>query len=209
MSDQVQPADTIQPMAGKKKKKEKLSPSRADYKQGREHLKKGDLVEAAVCFHNALKGFEQQGDEQGIANAADRLGDVCLERDELGMALDNFKQAREICRKFKDPDSVFSLNQKIVNVYWRMGKHDQALATCFDILDHFHAGNNPHGTVEIMDTIATIYMEMGKNGEAADTYRTIASIHANFGHKRLAERNREKAAAAEQAGGNPGDGGPN
>ncbi len=199
MSDQIQPIDAIPSLAGNTpKKEEKLDPARADYKQGRELFKKGELAEAAVCLHNALKGFEEKGDKQGVANAVDRLGDVCFKRDELGMALEHFERARRICKEFKDPDSVFSLNQKIVNAYWRTGERDKALATCFDILDHFHSCNNPQGTVEIMDTIATIYLEMGKKQDAADAYKTIASIHANFGHERLAEKSREKAAAVGQ-----------
>ncbi len=31
------------------------------------------LDQAGMAFHNALKGFEEKGDEQGIANAADLI----------------------------------------------------------------------------------------------------------------------------------------
>ncbi len=201
MSDKIQPANAIPNLSGARKageQTENLDPARADYKKGREHLKNGDLAEAAACFHNALQGFEEQGDNQGVANALDRLGDVCFDRGELSMALSHYERCRQICKEFKDPDSVFTLNQKIVNTLWRTGERSRALSTCFDILDHFHACNNPQGSVEILDTIATLYLEMGKKSDAADAYRTIASIHKNFGHKRLAEQNLEKAAAAEK-----------
>ena len=65
-------------------------PAKADYKAGRDFLKQGEYAQAAVSFHNALKGFEEQGDEQGIANASDRLGDVCLAKEEYTKAMEPF-----------------------------------------------------------------------------------------------------------------------
>ena len=50
-------------------------------------------------------GFEEQGDEQGVANASDRLGDACLARDEYAMAIANFQRACAICEK--EDDSLF------------------------------------------------------------------------------------------------------
>jgi outer membrane protein assembly factor BamD (BamD/ComL family) len=43
------------------KKEETENPARKDYTKGRELYTAGKYSEAAISFHNALKGFEEQG----------------------------------------------------------------------------------------------------------------------------------------------------
>ncbi|MCW5207866.1 hypothetical protein VU10_04955 [Desulfobulbus sp. US1] len=82
MSTSIQPLSSIGPADPEKAREEELKkdPAKRDYLEGREQFKKGDHSMAAMSFHNALKAFEEKGDEQGVANASDRLGDVCLEK---------------------------------------------------------------------------------------------------------------------------------
>lgn len=201
MSDRIQPLDAIGPVAGSGENKDEAlnDPAKADYKAGREFLSKGDYVQAAVCFHNALRGFEELGNEQGMANAYDRLGDVCLVREEFGKALDHFQRAFEICRKESDIFSIVSLNKKKAAAYRKMGELNLALAVMMDILDHYSETRNPKGTVEILEMIAELYMEKGENLKAADALRTIAGIHRNFNHKRKAAQFEKRALEAEKA----------
>jgi len=60
--------------------REAEDPARADYNKGKELRAAGDEAQAASFFHNALVGFEQNGDDQGVANASDQLGDICAAR---------------------------------------------------------------------------------------------------------------------------------
>jgi tetratricopeptide (TPR) repeat protein len=201
MSDRIQPLDAIGPASGsgQKKDEELNDPAKADYKAGREFLSKEDYVQAAVCFHNALRGFEEQGNEQGMANAYDRLGDICLAREEFGKALDHFQRAFEICRKESDIFSIVSLNKKRAKAYRKMGELHLALVVMMEILDHYTEIRNPKGTVETLEVIADLYMEKGEKLKAADALRTIAGIHRNFNHKRIAAQFEKRALEAEQA----------
>lgn len=165
----------------------KKDPAKCDYLEGREALKKGELAEAGIAFHNALKGFEEQGDDQGVANAADRLGDVCLEREEYDNALTNYQRAYEICEKEEDSFSTLSLNKKIAAVYKKQGELDKALEILFDMVEHYQLTKNPKGMVNIMMVIAEVYLEQGEKQKAADAYHTISAIHKNFKHKRMSE----------------------
>ncbi len=148
-----------------------------------------------MAFHNALKGFEENGDEQGVANASDRLGDVCLEREEYDNALMNYQRAYEICEKEEDSFSILALNKKIAAVYKKQGELDKALEILFDMVEHYQLTKNPKGMVDILVVVAEVYLEKGDRQKAADTYRTASSIHKNFKHKRLAE---EFAARADE-----------
>ncbi|HER62748.1 MAG TPA: tetratricopeptide repeat protein [Desulfobacteraceae bacterium] len=200
MTEQRQPIESIGPINTEKKKEDPAleDPAKADYKAGRDFFNQGELAQAAMAYHNALRGFEEQGDEQGIANCSDRLGDVCVAKEEYRMALEHFQRAYAICEKEHDIFSTVSLNRKIAGIYKRTGELDKALNLLFDIFDHYSQLRDPKGTVEILEVIAEVYTQMGENAKAADTLRTIAGIHANFKHSRLAREFEQRAQAAEQ-----------
>lgn len=199
MSNHLQPLDSLCHTGGEPGFNDPmLDQARKDYREGRTLLGRGDHAAAALALHNALKGFEEQADEQGIANAADRLGDVCLARGEYELAITHFQRAQVICEKGDDSFSQLALNKKMTAAYRKLEEHDKALELLFDMLEHYRLTNNPKGAVEIMIGIAEVYNEQGERTKAADTYRSIAGIHNRFKHTRLAEEFNLRAAALEQ-----------
>ena len=193
----IQPLSSLSVVDPQKEREEALQkdPAKRDYLEGRELLKKGEYAQAGMAFHNALKGFEEKGDEQGVANASDRLGDVCLAREEYDNALKHYQRAYTICEKEEDSFSTLALNKKIAAIYKKQGELDKALEVLFDMVEHYQLTKNPKGMVDIMVVIAEVYLEKGEKQKAADAYRTISSIHKNFKHKRMSE---EFAARAEE-----------
>lgn len=171
--------------------------AKADYKTGLDFLKNGDQTMAAYAFHNALMGYQQLNDDHGVANAADKLADICLAREEYPQALQHIDTAYAICAKEEDQSSLISLRRKIAQAKTGMGKYDEVLELYFELIDFYQGSLNPKGTVEIMEKIAEIYLKQGDTAAAADAYRTVAGIHTNFKHKKIAEEFLEKAAAAE------------
>ncbi|CAK8721597.1 MAG: Tetratricopeptide repeat-containing protein [Candidatus Electronema aureum] len=174
-------------------------PAKRDYLEGREQFKKGEYAMAAMAFHNALKGFEEQGDEAGVANAADRFGDVCLERQDYAAALAHYSRAYAICEKEEDSFSILALNKKMAAAHGKLGEFDQALEYAFDMVEHYQLTKDPKGMVETMTVIAELYQEKGDKLKAAETYRTIAAIHRNFKHQRMAEEFAARADELERA----------
>lgn len=200
VSDNIKPLGSIGPMAqGNAGEVPETDPARKDYLEGRRLFSEGDYAQAAHAFHNALLGFEEQGNEQGVANASDRLGDACLARDEYAMAITNFQRAYTICEKEDDSFSQLSLNKKMAAAYRKLGDHEKALELLYDMLEHYRLTQNPKGAVEILIVVAEVYNELGDRGKAADAYRSVASIHARFKHARLAEEFNQRAAALEPA----------
>ncbi len=65
-----------------------------------------------MSLHNALVGYEQQEKEEGIANANDKLGDVCLAQQQYEKALTYFEKAYAICKKHDDLMSILALRKK-------------------------------------------------------------------------------------------------
>ncbi len=196
-NENIQPLESLKPMAGESAG-EDLDPARKDYLEGRKLHSQGEYAQAALAFHNALRGFEEQGDEQGVANAADRLGDACFAREEYAMAIANFRRAFAVCEKEDDSFSQLSLNKKMAAAYRKLGDREKALELLFDMLEHYRLTNNPKGAVEVLVVIAEIYAEQGDRVRAADAYRSVASIHARFKHARLAAEFDQQAEALER-----------
>jgi tetratricopeptide (TPR) repeat protein len=170
-------------------------PAQLDYETGKKHITAGQLVEAAAAFHNALIGFEQSNNEKGIANAVNQLGDICMARSNYAQALEHFQRAYEICDTMDDPFSLLALKKKMAQGHFQLKNYDIAAATYMDILDMYRNHNNPQGAVETLDKLAEVFMEKDEPDRAADAYRTAASIHENFNHKREAQTLRDKAEA--------------
>jgi pentatricopeptide repeat protein len=189
VSGSIQPLSSLGPMDGNQDAKvdEINDPARMDYVKGRAQHTAGNFSEAALSFHNALKGFEEQGNEQGIANALDRIGDTCMSKEEYQIALDNYKRAMVICEKEEDSFSTLALHKKMAACYRKLGRLDEALELLYDMIEHYQLTKNPKGIVDILMVTAEVYVQQGRINEAADSYRTISSIHANFKHQRLAK----------------------
>jgi tetratricopeptide (TPR) repeat protein len=197
MSNPVQSLDTIAPMQDAKKEGKPKDPVQADYEEGKRFFAEGNIGQAAVAFHNALLGYEEKKDTNGIANAANQIGKICLERGEYEKALKSFNRAWDICEEIGDPASLLTLNKEYAKVYRGLKDYKSAIGVCLDIIDTYQGNNNPKGTVETLETIAEIYLEMDDKVKAADTYRTISSIHANYKHESIAKNFAHKAAELE------------
>ncbi|NOQ45132.1 MAG: tetratricopeptide repeat protein [Desulfobulbaceae bacterium] len=201
VSEHIQPLNSIGPADPQKAREKEMEkdPAKKDYIEGREFYTAGNYTMAAQSFHNAMKGFEEQGNEQGVANASDRLGDVCLARDQYELAIDNFQRAYAICEKEEDSFSSLSLNKKIAIAHRELGQLDQSLEILYDMLDHYQLTRHPKGVVDILIVLAEIYVKQGKTEKAVEAYRTVSSIHGNFKHKRLSEDFARRAEELAQA----------
>ncbi len=198
MSNSIQNANDIAPIQDEKKSGGEKDPVQAEYLEGKGLLERNETGLAAVALHNALIGFEERNDENGIANASNQLGSVCLQRKEYEKAITHFERAEQICEKLGDPLSLLALSQQFVVAYTESGLYKEAISRCLQILDLYHANNNPKGTVEILEKMAEIYTKSGESGKAADTFRTIASIHKNYKHDKIAESFLERAVELEK-----------
>lgn len=199
MSDPIQNINNIAPIAEDNKNSEDVDPVQVEYIEGKALLEKNELGLAAVALHNALLGFEEQNNKEGIANASNQLGHVCLQREDYDNALLHYQRAEEIVSEMNDPMSLLALSKQLILVYIGTEQYKQAIERCLDLLDLYQANNNPKGTVEIMEQMAEIYVTSGDKASAVDAYRTIASIHRNFKHEKIAADFLKKAKKLEES----------
>ncbi len=178
--------------------KEEHIPGQEEYKQATAYIDKGEWAQAAVALHNALVEFEESGNETGIANASDKLGDVCLAKEDFETALKHFERALVICEKADDDLSKMTLTGKIAEAQCGLKLYDEAITTYLGLIDTYYWFNSPGGAVHVLEKLAAVYLLKGERDKAADAIRTAASIHANFKHERQAQKLQEKAQRIEQ-----------
>lgn len=182
----------------KQEPKEEKSQAQLDYEAGQEFLKNLEPAQAANAFHNALIAFELEGNDSGVANAADKLGDICAARGDVATALSHYDRAYAICQKHTDRFSLFSIEKKKAKLMYDTKDYDQAISLYSDVLNEYSALRNPQGSVDTLEILAEIYLAKGEKNKAADSYRTAAAIHKNFRHSRHAKELLQKAAEVEK-----------
>lgn len=170
------------------------SQAQLDYEEGRGYVERGEAALAAVSLHNALRGFEEENNREGIANASNQLGHACLLREEFDKAIVHYKKAWEVCEELGDQVSLLTVAKKLAAAHKGLGEYRQALDLCLDLLDSYQKNNDPQNSVDILERMAEIYVASGEKLRAADAFKTAASIHANFNHTKMADSLREKAA---------------
>jgi len=173
--------------------------AQAEYEEGKKHLAAKQYGQAAVSLHNALVCFEEKRNTAGIANASNQLGHVCLARGEYDNALKHYQRAYDIVNGENDRMSILSVLARIAEVNRKRQSWPEAIDVCLDMIDLYQDNRDPQGTVATLELLAEIYSDAGETLKAADTYRTIASIHRNFKHTSIADGFLEKAEALEKA----------
>ncbi|MGL1930340.1 MAG: hypothetical protein OCC45_01115 [Desulfotalea sp.] len=194
---------SISPMAPaepvkKEEKKKKLSPIEQEFEDGKKFLGNGDLAQAAITFHNVLLGHEEKNNENGVANAVNQLGLVCMAKEEYAQARVHFQRAYKICDKNFDEMSLMALDRQFLAIHRSLKEYDKAIDKCLDFIKIFQQNRDPNGTVLMLEEMAHIYEDADDLAKAADTYRTIASIHKNYKHAKLAEDFMKKAESLEK-----------
>ncbi len=164
-----------------------ITQPRKDYNEGIDFLKNKEQAMAANAFHNALKGWEEEGDLHGVANASDQLGDICADRGDFDTALSHYDRAYKICTDDFDRYSLFGLEKKKAAIFVKMDRFEEALDMYWNIFDEYTGNRDPKGVVETLDTMAEIFIKTGDKEKASDCYKMIAKTHRGFKHKKEAE----------------------
>jgi tetratricopeptide (TPR) repeat protein len=169
-------------------------PAKEEFDRGCQFMENHDWSQAANCFHNALLDYKERNDEKGIANASDKLADVCLEREEYAKALPHLERAMAICEKANDDLSMTALRKKFARTYDGLGEHKQALKIYNELLDTYRVFRDPGSAVRTLEAMAKTFLALSDRENAAHALRTAAAIHGSFKHSRQAQEFEERAA---------------
>jgi tetratricopeptide (TPR) repeat protein len=194
MSTPIQDMNSINKAGEPAEPVDDRSQAQKDYEEGRGYVERDEATLAAVALHNALRGFEEEENQAGIANTSNQFGHACLMKKEYDKALVHYQRAWEICESLDDPMSLLAIARQLVETHKGLEDYAKAVELCFYLLDAYQRNNDPKNSVDVLDSLAEVYIASGELEKAADAYKTAASIHANFRHEKIAEQYRQKAA---------------
>ncbi len=162
-------------------------PAKEEFDRGCQFLENHDLSQAANCFHNALLDYKERGDDKGIANASDKLADICLEHENFAQAIPHLEKAIAVCDKANDFLGITALRKKLARAYDGMGQYQKAIAIYHELLDTYRNFQDPGSAVRTLEAMSKNFQAQGNKEEAAAALRTAAAIHRSFKHTRHAQ----------------------
>ncbi len=192
MSDQLQMIPTNPGEAGDDESGPK-SQARKDYDSGVSHLNNKEYAMAANAIHNALKGWEEEDNQNGIANACDKMADILVGKEKYEQALEFYDRAYEICTNDFDRYSLISLENKKANVFAKLGRFPEAINLYLELFDEYSSNRDAGNTVAILETLSELYISNKQKDKAADCFKLMASIHLSYKHKKESEECEAKA----------------
>lgn len=170
------------------------SQARKDYDQGIAHLDNKEYGMAANAFHNALTGWQEDDNQNGVANASDKMGDLLTEKGDYDKALEYYDKAYEICSTDFDRYSLISLENKKANVFAKLGRFPEAIELYMNLFDEYSGNRDAGNTVAILETLADLYINNDQKDKASECYTLMASIHLSYKHRKESEECEAKAA---------------
>lgn len=168
--------------------------ARKDYESGVGHLDNKEYGMAANAFHNALMAWEEDDDQNGIANACDKMGDLLTEKEDYEKALEFYDRAYKICTEDFDRYSLIAIENKKANVFAKLGRFPEAINLYLDLFDEYSGNRDAGNTVAILETLTELYLSNEQKEKAADCYKLMASIHLSYKHKKESDECEAKAA---------------
>ena len=170
-----------------------MTQARKDFNEGIDFIKNKEVAMAANAFHNAMIGWEEDGDLHGVANASDQLGDICDQREKYKEALSHYDRAYKICTDDFDRFSLFALEKKKAHIFVKMKHYDEALDLYWEIFDEYSGNRDPKGITETLEIMADLFLKISNKDKAVDCYKLIAKTHRNFKHPKESAEWYEKA----------------
>ncbi|MDA3969897.1 MAG: tetratricopeptide repeat protein [Desulfobulbaceae bacterium] len=169
------------------------SQARKDYESGLAHLDNKEYGMAANALHNALVTWQEEDNQNGIANASDKMADLLVAKGNYEKALEYYDKAYEICSTDFDRYSLISLENKKANVFAKLGRFPEAIELYMNLFDEYSGNRDAGNTVAILETLADLYISNDQKDKAADCYTLMASIHLSYKHRKESEECEAKA----------------
>jgi tetratricopeptide (TPR) repeat protein len=149
--------------------------------RGRSFLVLGDIEMAAhnheqarIAYTDALRAYEDGGDDVGAAECCERLGDWSRIEGDWDEALKRYKDARRLAQLHRDLHSLARLHRKLGTVYLARGEHgraEEALEQAEDYLGRGdHDGDGPER--------AMVHLTMGQlHAATSDHNNAVARLN--------------------------------
>ncbi|MGK7921654.1 MAG: tetratricopeptide repeat protein [Trichodesmium sp.] len=149
-----------------------------------EQFRTGKFDEALETYKQVLTIRKESGDQGGIAQTLNNMGDVYLNQREYTKALDVLQQALTIRRQIKDNSGVAETLNLIGFVYQRQREFSQALNLHQEALDISQTETDRPNEGESLHNIAAVKASQGQLEQALEFYQQALTIREEVGDRR-------------------------
>ncbi|MDY7004366.1 MAG: tetratricopeptide repeat protein [Cyanobacteriota bacterium] len=154
------------------------------FETGVEQFRTGKFDEALESYEKVLAIRQELGDQAGIAQTLNNMGDVYVNQREYAEALDVLQQALTIRRKINDRPGISETLNLIGFAYQRQREFSQALNLHQEALDISQAVKDRPNEGESLHNIAAVKASQGQLDQALEFYEQALTIREEVGDRR-------------------------
>lgn len=144
---------------------------------------KGNCSEGLAHLEQALRIYEQEGDERGIASVLRKQAVVYHRHSYHLKALEVAVDALEKCRELQDSLGMAETLYLIGSTLTIQSKNDEAMAFLKEALEMFQTNGNDVGVVQCLERIGEIHRREWEYEEASSTLESALEIARRCGDK--------------------------
>ncbi|MBL7127786.1 MAG: CHAT domain-containing protein [Ignavibacteria bacterium] len=152
------------------------------YEKGTEHMNKGNLDSALVCFKISLELYMKAGNPSYIAWSLNNMGYIYVEHGKLDEALKCFTESLELYRKVGNPSDIAMSLNNIGFMYSNQGKLEEALKYYTKALKLYKKTGDSSDIATGLHNIGLIYSRQGKLDEALKYYTESLELRRKVGN---------------------------
>jgi tetratricopeptide (TPR) repeat protein len=150
------------------------------YRLAYPYVRLGQYQRALALYEQALEGFQELGDNQGVGVTQHAMADVLVQQDKLQDALELYEQALRTKQELGDNQGVGVTQHAMADVLRKQGRFQESLELYEQSLS---TGEklNAHEVAVTQQTIANVLMQQGKLQDALEIFEQVLSTVQELG----------------------------
>jgi serine phosphatase RsbU (regulator of sigma subunit) len=132
-------------------------------------------------YQKALTVYERIGDQQGIANCYNNIGNIHNVQGRYAEALESYQKALTIFERIGDQQAIAICYNNIGNIHEAQGRYAEALEALQKALPIFERISNPWGMAACHNNIGSIHYAQGRYAEALEASQKALAISERIG----------------------------
>lgn len=128
-----------------------------------------------------LSVYRQNQNEQGVANAAFKVGEHYLRKGKWQESLEFFQEAREICKKHDNHQGEVLAVLGLGEAYFQGAQPEKAMESLEAALDYYQKQNDQRGQANVLERIGDVQRSTGHVDTSLVHYRRVMEICREHG----------------------------
>jgi len=148
------------------------------------YMIRGEYEEAIGLAEEAIKYFEELGDDRGIADAKYNIAGTLYKTDSFNLGLVHLIDCQKIYRKYDDQHNLARVQKSIGTIYEYFGDQKSAIKSYEEAIDSGVKANNLNLQSNAFNPLSGIYLNQGKVEKAMTLIEQAIAMKSQTGDTR-------------------------